>query len=131
MITCSQPYKTLLFTPIGEYKMKKLLTLTLMTIISFAIAGCNKTSKVNASATSATASSCSASADACCGSEACGTDAKAMPAAAGTNDSCCSSMKKMEKMTKTKPAAAGTTSGACDPSDCADMKMTCPMSGRK
>jgi hypothetical protein len=140
--------------PIGELEMKQLLTLTLVTIIGFAVAGCNKTSKVNAGATSAAATSCSASADACCGSTAC--TSKAKPAAAGTNDSsCCSSANNMKKMTKpaaagtksndcpmscssenkmkkmTKPAAAGSTSSACDPSDCGDWKGACPMSGGK
>jgi hypothetical protein len=141
--------------PIGELEMKQLLTLTLVTIIGFAVAGCNKTSKVNAGATSAAATSCSASADACCGSTAC-TTSMAKPAAAGTNDSsCCSSANNMKKMTKpaaagstsndcpmscssenkmkkmTKPAAAGSTSSACDPSDCGDWKGACPMSGGK
>jgi hypothetical protein len=144
--------------PIGELEMKQLLTLTLVTIIGFAVAGCNKTSKVNAGATSAAATSCSASADACCGSTAC-TTSKAKPAAAGsTSNECqmsCSSANKMKKMTKpaaagtksndcpmscssenkmkkmTKPAAAGSTSSACDPSDCGDWKGACPMSGGK
>ena len=116
--------------------MKYLLTLTVIAVLGFAVVGCNKSKKINAATAS---SSCSASADACCGSDACSTDVKAQPAAAGANDSCCPSMKKMGKMTKTMPAAAG----ASDPAGCGDMKdcdkmgwdkkgampVGCPMSG--
>tara|TARA_X000001036_G_scaffold102999_1_gene96270 strand:+ start:6129 stop:6557 length:429 start_codon:yes stop_codon:yes gene_type:complete len=119
--------------------MKYLLTLTVIAVLGFAVVGCNKSKKINAATAS---SSCSASADACCGSDACSTDVKAQPAAAGANDSCCPSMKKMGKMTKTMPAAAGANdsccpsmkkmgkmtktmpaaAGASDPAGCGDMK---------
>ncbi len=107
--------------------MKQLLTLTLVAVISFAVVGCNKTSKVNASATAAQCdvsncdpancdmSKCQGMKEGCdkMGTDACPMGAaKAKPAAGGGAKSCCASK------AKAKPAAAG----ACDPANCGDMK---------
>jgi hypothetical protein len=106
--------------------MKQLLTLTLVAMLGFAVLGCNKTEKVNASATAAKCDGSSCNPANCdpskCegmkkGCDKMGTAdcpmaaAKAKPAAAGTK-SCCPSN------AKAKPAAVG----ACDPAKCGDMK---------
>jgi hypothetical protein len=102
--------------------MKQLLTLTLVAFLGFAVLGCNKSSKVNASATAAQCDPANCDPSKCGDSKKAGCDkmgtadcpmgaAKAKPAAAG-NKSCCASK------AKAKPAAAG----ACDPTKCGDMK---------
>ncbi|MDP7005528.1 MAG: hypothetical protein QF718_04895 [Phycisphaerales bacterium] len=108
--------------------MKQLLTLTLVAVLGFAVIGCNKTEKVNASATAAQCdpancgdmkncdpAKCASMKKAGCdkmGTADCPmAAAKAKPAAAG-DKSCCASK------AKAKPAAAG----ACDPAKCGDMK---------
>ena len=93
--------------------MKHLLTLTLVAILGFAVVGCNKTTKVNASATAAQcdASNCDpancdkttcsakrancskASAEGCPLAAAKAAAAQAKPAAAGNPSSCASKAK--------------------------------------
>ncbi len=107
--------------------MKQLLTLTLVTILGFAVLGCNKTEKVNASATAAQCDPANCDPADCdpskCASMKKGAKCdkmgtadcpmgKAKPAAAGDKKSCCADK------AKAKPAAAG----ACDPAKCGDMK---------
>ena len=91
--------------------MKQLLTLTLVAVLGFAVIGCNKTEKVNASAT-ASQRAASKSGPANCDPSKCESKAKAKPAAAAGKSGCCASK------AKAKPAAAG----ACDPTKCGDMK---------
>jgi len=129
-VQCSAQLVTTLGTPLLEkMNMKHLLTLTLVAVIGFAVVGCNKTSKVNASATAAQCDPANCDPANCDPSKCASMDkgakkacdkmgtadcpmGKAKPAAAGTAKSCCSSK------AKTKPAAAG----ACDPAKCGDMK---------
>ena len=118
--------------------MKHLVTLTLIAVLGFAVVGCNKSKKVNASTTAAQCdfancdkancdkAKCAVKADCpvMCPMAA-AKAAQAKPAAAGdAAKSCCSS--------KTKPAAAGANNPAgCNPADCASKKKGtgCPMSG--
>jgi hypothetical protein len=138
--------------------MKQLLTLTLVAVLGFAIIGCNKTEKVNASATAASCdqsncdpadcdlSKCSKAAASCSlqGTPECpmaaAKAANAKPAAAGDAKTCCSTKAKAKPAAagdaktccstkaKAKPAAVGKAN--CDPSACDSAKKTgCPFSG--
>ena len=115
--------------------MKHLVTLTLIAVLGFAVVGCNKSKKVNASTTAAQCDFANCDKANCdkakcdkanCDKAKCAAKAaQAKPAAAGdAAKSCCSS--------KTKPAAAGANNPAdCNPADCASKKKGtgCPMSG--
>ena len=117
--------------------MKQLITLTLVAVLGFAVIGCNKTEKVNASATASQRAASKSGPANCdpskcaiaCGSGCCASKAKAKPAAAGACD----------------PTKCGDMKD-CDPSKCASMKKGakmdcgkkdgkmsggCPMSGGK
>jgi len=139
--------------------MKHLVTLTLIAVLGFAVVGCNKSKKVNASTTAAQCdfancdkancdkAKCAAKADCpLAGTPQCPMAAKkaaqAKPAAAGdAAKSCCSSKTKPAATSdaaksccssKAKPAAAGSNNPAsCNPADCRSMKKGagCPMSG--
>ena len=145
--------------PFMEKSMKQLLTLTLVAMLGFAIIGCNKTEKVNASATTAQCggadcdpancdiSKCNKTAANCAlqGTTECpmaAAAAKAKPAAAGDSSKCCSSKTKAKpaaagdsskccsSKAKAKPAAAGDAN--CNPSGCNKAKNAgCPMANGK
>ena len=117
--------------------MKQLLTLTLVAVLGFAVVGCNKTSKVNASTTAAQCrgANCDPASCAKCplaGTAECPLGKQAKPAAAGDATSCCAS-----KKAAVKPAATSSKNKAdCNPSDCGSWKKGdkgsgsgCPFSG--